>query len=125
MDLIDGKYRKVNLQSEWTLRAGNYAKQILNKVMNDAATIAGLDGAEAAKLLLKMELENGLLALLYIEKDEMVFNPITFEARAEAFLDIPFTEELNSALVDFFTTKASSVVKGIQTYFEAMVPTRA
>ena len=133
--VIDGiEYKKVNLETEFSMTQDKYAKQILAKTFQQMES-TDIDGLQK---ILKADKKSGIglneqikamgsimatvddfpeiLALIYIEKNEKRFVEDTYETRRKKLGDAMLTAEMENDIQNFLNLKISLMGKGTLTY---------
>ena len=101
---IDGKrFKKVNLNTEFSVRASQYAKVLVTKIIQDLGKI---EETKNVNLFLDMDFSVDALALMYIELDEnnfaAKFTEMQYQRQREFILDSTINlEEHTEDIADF------------------------
>lgn len=79
-----------------------------------------LFGAKMLDLVSSIDYEAKILALVFIEKNEKLFNVETYERRLVEFETLLWDDNFNEVISDFFTLKIPSLMKSFLTSFKAI-----
>lgn len=129
-ELSAKKYKLVDFERKFTIKQMSIAKEIVADMLTaifkaapsvenaEVQNLGSIPIGEMLQAVTSSDLLLRMLALIYLEESEEIFNGEKYKQRLIDFESLEYDEGLEKAIIDFFTLKLQYIMESFQTSFQ-------